>query len=268
MKYYFLSMSELANRGFINKRYDLLDLIRGITLLSMIAYHICWDLVFLFHLKGAFADFLVSDIGNLWQQSICWTFILLSGFCIPLSHHPIKRGIVVSLAGAVVTVVTLFFMPENIVVFGILSFLGSAMILVGLLYRYLIKVPAWAGLAVCSVLFYITRHVNDRHLHLFITSNMPIPEAFYANHLSSYFGFPHPQFSSTDYFSLIPWIFLFLAGMYLYLLLKKYGVLNAKAMQIRNRFLCFIGKHSLLIYLLHQPIGYALLLLLEKAGLL
>lgn len=252
----------------IRKRYDLLDLIRGITLISMIAYHISWDLIFIFHLKGAFARFFVSDAGNFWQQSICWTFILLSGFCIPLSHHPIKRGIIVTIAGSAVTLVTLFFMPENIVVFGILTFLGSAMILTGLLYRLLVKIPPWIGLIASGVLFYITRHVNGGHLQLFVIEHMPIPVDFYANHLSSYFGFPHPEFSSTDYFSLVPWIFLFLAGMYLCLVLKKYGVLKAKALQIKNRFLCFIGKHSLLIYLLHQPIGYAVLMLLDHVQII
>ena len=40
-----------------------------------------------------------------WQQSICWVFILLSGFCLPLGHHPFRRGAVVFGAGALVTAV-------------------------------------------------------------------------------------------------------------------------------------------------------------------
>ena len=55
-----------------------LDTIRGITLLSMMLYHTCWDLVFLFGKKiPGYSGFG----GYVWQQSICWTFILLAGFC-------------------------------------------------------------------------------------------------------------------------------------------------------------------------------------------
>ena len=59
-------------------RYALLDELRGLDLVSMMLYHGCWDLVNLF---GIQADWYYSLPGHLWQQSICWVFILLSGFC-------------------------------------------------------------------------------------------------------------------------------------------------------------------------------------------
>ncbi len=62
-------------------RYALLDELRGLDLLSMIGYHACWDLIFLF---GMSAAWYTGWQGHLWQQSICWVFILLSGFCLPL----------------------------------------------------------------------------------------------------------------------------------------------------------------------------------------
>ena len=97
-------------------RYALLDELRGLDLLSMIGYHACWDLIFLF---GMSATWYTGWQGHLWQQSICWVFILLSGFCLPLGHRPLRRGLIVSGAGVLVTAVTLLFMPEDRVVFGV-----------------------------------------------------------------------------------------------------------------------------------------------------
>ena len=64
-----------------------LDTLRGLTLISMIAYHACWDLVYLF---GKDWSWYRSEGAYLWQQSICWTFILLSGYCFHLGHHRVR----------------------------------------------------------------------------------------------------------------------------------------------------------------------------------
>ena len=122
-------------------------------------YHACWDMMFLF---GIWMDWYIGWPGRLWQQSICWVFILLSGFCVPLGHRTLKRGAQVFAAGALVTVVTLVFMPEDRVVFGVLTFLGSAMLLTGVLEPLLKKIPPAAGLAVSAVLFALTYHLDER----------------------------------------------------------------------------------------------------------
>ena len=59
-------------------RYALLDELRGLDLVSMMLYHACWDMMFLF---GIWMDWYTGMPGRLWQQAICWVFILLSGFC-------------------------------------------------------------------------------------------------------------------------------------------------------------------------------------------
>lgn len=81
-------------------RYALLDELRGLDLISMMLYHGTWDAVYLF---GVAVPWYAGTPGRLWQQSICWGFILLSGFCLPMGHHPVKRGAVVFGAGALVT---------------------------------------------------------------------------------------------------------------------------------------------------------------------
>lgn len=120
-------------------RYALLDELRGLDLVSMMLYHACWDMMFLF---GIWMDWYAGMPGRLWQQTICWVFILLSGFCVQLGHHTLRRGAQVFGAGALVTAVTLLFMPEDRVIFGVLTLLGSAMLLTGVLEPLLKKDPA------------------------------------------------------------------------------------------------------------------------------
>ena len=91
-------------------RYRLLDELRGLDLISMMCYHGLWDVVFLF---GGQLPWYTGMPGHLWQQSICWVFILLSGFCVQLGHHTLRRGAQVFGAGALVTAVTLLFLPED-----------------------------------------------------------------------------------------------------------------------------------------------------------
>ena len=166
-------------------RYALLDELRGLDLVSMMLYHACWDMMFLF---GIWMDWYAGMPGRLWQQTICWVFILLSGFCVPLGHHTLKRGAQVFAAGALVTAVTLLFMPEDRVVFGVLTFLGSAMLLTGLLEPLLKKIPPAAGLAVSAVLFALTYHLDERWLG-FGGLRLALPDAWYANYFTAFFGF-------------------------------------------------------------------------------
>ena len=64
------------NANAIRFRSGTLDSLRGLTLFSMIAYHLCWDLVYLRGLPWAWYNGFWAYI---WQQSICCTFILKPG---------------------------------------------------------------------------------------------------------------------------------------------------------------------------------------------
>lgn len=218
-------------------RCALLDELRGLDLISMMLYHGMWDLVYLF---GVRAPWYGSWQGELWQQSICWVFILLSGFCLPLGRHPVKRGAVVFGCGALVTAVTLIFMPADAVWFGVLTLLGSAMIITGLLEKWMEKVPPVVGLAGSMFLFYFTRYAADGYLQL------------------------------GHYFPLTPWLFLFWAGFYLHHLAER----TTQSLRPLRRSVCpplgWLGRNSLMLYLLHQPVIYGVLtmvfLLLRRGG--
>lgn len=237
-------------------RYALLDELRGLTLISMMLYHGMWDLVFLIGLQ---APWYIGMPGHIWQQTICWTFILLSGFCVPLGHKTVQRGAVVFGGGILVTLVTWIFMPADLVLFGILTFLGSAMMLTGLLRPLLDKVPAWGGMAVSAVLFLLTYEINQGTIGLPGVCLGSVPLGWYANNLTAFLGFPQPGFYSTDYFSLIPWLFLYWVGFFLHK-----AAVGREEMEALRHSVCpplgWLGRHSLLVYLLHQPIIYGLLM--------
>lgn len=243
-------------------RYELLDSIRGLVLISMIFYHACWDLVYLF---GKNWSWYQGTGAYLWQQSICQTFILLSGFCWSLGKKPAKRGLVVFLAGAIVSMVTILFLPNDRVVFGVLTLIGSCMLLMIPLHNILKKLPSAIGLVICSLLFLMTKKINYGYVGLKNLCTFNLPAGLYKGMIMTFLGFPSTDFYSTDYFSLFPWFFLFLSGYFLYGVLSRAG-----GGKIFNRYfvwgirpLTFLGKHSLLIYMLHQPVIYGILWLFD-----
>ena len=232
-------------------RLDTLDTLRGLTLVSMTAYHACWDIVYMFGVDWAWYR---SRGAFLWQQSICWAFLLLSGYCSRLGKHSLRRGAVVSAAGALVSAVTILFLPENRVFWGVLSLLGASMLLTALVKPYLSRVPAAPGLAAAFALFVLCYRVPERILGPF-----RLPDALYCNGFTACLGFPPRGFFSTDYFPLLPWLFLFWCGFFVYGLLSPD---DSRLWRVRLPALTVLGRHSLYVYLLHQPVVYASLSLL------
>lgn len=255
-------MKKNNNQNTAKIRYEKLDGIRGIALLNMIAYHTVWDLVYLYQVDWGWYK---SEGAYVWQQGICWTFIFLSGFCWSLGSHAWKRGITVFLGGAVITLVTLMVMPQNRVVFGVLTLTGSCMLLMNLFDRWLHRIPAIVGMAVSGLLFLLTRNVNEGYLGFEKWNFTRVPEMLYRDVFSTYLGFPHPGFYSTDYFALLPWGFLFVAGYFTYRFLSGKRIMRF----LENGVLLpveWLGKHSLGIYMIHQPVIYALLEVVFWAG--
>ncbi len=242
------------------KRYAMLDSLRGLTLISMIAYHTVWDMVYIFDVDWAWYE---SDIAYWWQQSICWSFILLSGFCWNFGRKKWKRGLLVFAAGIVISVVTLAAMPDERIIFGVLTFLGSAMLLMIPLDKVLRKCNPWLGAFVAASLFLITRNMNDMELGFEGLRIAGLPEGMYRGWLATYVGFTEPSFFSTDYFSLFPWMFLFTAGYFLYGIFQKkqwFGILEkGKCVPLE-----MLGKHSLIVYMIHQPLAYGVLWVVFK----
>jgi len=170
--------------------------------------------------------------------------------------------------GLLVTAVTIAVMPQNRVVFGVLTCIGSCMLLLIPLDKILRKIPAEAGVVLSFGLFVLTRNVNRGWLGFESWKLAALPGEWYRNLLTAYIGMPPRNFYSTDYFSLVPWFFLFVTGYYLYAVCRKYEWLGGRAWQIKLPVVDYLGKRSLLVYLLHQPIIYLVQELLRGAGLI
>lgn len=237
-------------------RYSVLDAIRGLALFSMILYHAVWDLVYIFHFPW---NWYQSTSAFLWQQSICFTFIILSGFCQPLGRHRTKRGLVVFFSGFLISAATILIMPQNRVLFGVLTLIGSCMLLILPLENILQKCSPVSGWILSILLFILIRISDWSSIGALIQPlriRHPLIDLFF-----SYLGLPSANFYSTDYFPLFPWIFLFLSGYYLYHIFLKWNLLR----YLKHSFLKpleWIGSHTLIIYMLHQPVLYGLFTLI------
>ena len=80
-----------------------LDLARALAILSMVAYHFSYDW---FVVLGGDGGWPGRGYIHLWQQSICWTFILVSGACGHFGRHNLKKGLILNLCGLLITAVT------------------------------------------------------------------------------------------------------------------------------------------------------------------
>lgn len=241
----------------MKKRYGILDNLRELTLISMILYHAMWDIVYIY---GVDASWYESQGAYIWQQSICWTFILLSGFCWSMGRHHLKRGLVVFGLSVIISVATLVVMPESRILFGVLSLIGTAMLVMIPLDKLLRKVNPFVGMIVAFLLFVVTRNVASGELGFENWHLAELPEGLYCNLFTAYLGFPDNSFYSTDYFSVIPWIFLYITGYFLYHIFERKNwlkIFTGKGIAP----LSFMGRHSLIIYALHQPIIYGVLYL-------
>lgn len=242
------------------KRFDLLDTIRGITLISMIIYHAMWDFVYIL---GFDWEWYRSIYAEIWQQLICWTFILLSGFCWQLGKKHLKRGLIVFGAGALTSLVTILFVPEDRVLFGVLTMLGSAMLIMIPLDKLLSKINSICGIVISFMLFAVFKNIQNGYIGFFSIKLFEMPDFLYSNYVSAYFGFPQKVFFSTDYFPLLPWIFLFITGYFIGRLFKEKQLFQ-KQLTYGIKPLSFIGRHSLIIYLVHQPVIYLFLVILPQ----
>lgn len=213
-----------------------LDAVRGLCLLLMIYCHIVYDLTELFAVVK-----LKDPTFYNWAMDYTGIFFLtLSGISVTLGNHPVKRGLTVIGGGMLCSIATYFlyrvdFAPKSILIyFGILHCLGVCM----LLWPLLRKLPFWVlGILGAGILLINLPPVKTDSLWL-------LP-----------FGIRPARWASSDYFPLVPYLGYFLIGSAAGKLLYK----NKKSLLPACSFfpipqLCFMGRHSLLIYLLHQPI--------------
>lgn len=238
-------------------RVVLYDELRGLMILSMLVYHLCYDLAELVELPGM--GWFDSAAADVWQLSICGTFLLISGACCTFSRSNLRRGLRLLGLGILLTVVTALFVPDQLIVFGLLHFLGVAVLLTTLLKPLLERIPTVGGIVGMLVLFLLTDHLYDGWFGLTPQLSIALPDCLYRSNWLCFLGFYGPDFFSSDYFPLLPYLFLFWAGV-----LFSRVQLPAWCYRSHCPPLALLGRNTLWIYLLHQPVLYAILWLIYR----
>ncbi len=233
----------------MTKRIWELDVFRGICILAMVLLHLLYDLQHLFGLlsgENAVLSFVMDWGGVL--------FFLLSGICVTLGRHPIRRGSAVLACGAAVSAVlweliALGFLDSRMMVyFGVLHCLGACMLLWPIFRRLPWPILFLFGAVFTAVGLSLTKKVFPTGIWLVPLGLMP------------------PGFVSADYFPLLPFLGFFLLGAVLGRTLYKNRTTLFPNANTANPLICFfsrIGTWSLPIYLLHQPVITGILTLLE-----
>lgn len=233
-----------------SKRIWELDAFRGLCVIGMVLVHFVYDLTELYRIIDWPYPVWFSFVKN-WGGLL---FLLLSGICVTLGSRSVRRGLIVFGCGLLVSAVTvgmylLDFAGKGIIIyFGVLQCLGTCMIL----WPLFKKLPWWALAAVGTVVIVLGSFFTGMESELKFL--MPL-------------GIIWPGFASSDYFPLLPNFGFFLLGAALgrTVYKKKESLLpGVSADRGILGFLCKCGKHSLWIYLLHQPVlsGICMLLML------
>ena len=167
------------------------------------------------------------------------------------------------IGGAIVSAVTIVVTPNLKIIFGILTLIGSLMIICHPLERLLRRCNAIIGAVVSFLLFSLTYGLQKRYIGFFTVKLLTLPEVIYRNYFTAYLGFPQWNFVSADYFPIFPWIFLFVTGYFVFRILNERNLLGFLVGR-RIPPLEFIGKHTLPIYMIHQPLIYGICWLIFK----
>ena len=229
------------------ERYREIDLARGIAVVMMITFHSAFDLNFF--------GILPLDISGGFLRALAYltasTFIFLVGLSFTISYARaaqrldrrdlalkyVRRGLTIFGYGLIITAVTWLFLPSVYIVFGILHFIGIAILIAPLFVRFNARNLIATGIA-CFIAGYA---ING------ITGPWPL----------LWLGIRPELFSSLDYVPLVPWFGLILIGMAcghrLYPDGRRGFPLPAGEPAFVRPF-GFLGRHSLIIYFLHQPI--------------
>ncbi|WP_291321478.1 heparan-alpha-glucosaminide N-acetyltransferase [Desulfonatronospira sp.] len=226
----------------MRQRFIIPDMVRGAAVLLMVGFHFCYNLQY----------FQVADIDitqdRFWtglRSIIVGTFIFIAGMSLHLSclkrsswlEHLYRQKLLAACA-LVVSLATYPIFPESWIYFGVLHFILTARLLgyafCGFLGLNLVMgcLAIWAGTALQSPLF-DPKWIN-------------------------WIGFSADKPFTEDYVPIFPWIGVFFLGMAAGKLFEQAARLNP-IIQSKNggpvaRVLAGIGRNSLAIYMLHQPV--------------
>ncbi len=247
----------------VYERFWEVDSLRGLAIIMMITYHFLFDLTFF----GIYPLDVYSGFLWIFARVTAFIFIFLMGVSMTLSSSRtkilgdnnkgelfrkyLKRGLKIFSLGMLITIVTFIFIPQEFIIFGVLHFIGISIILS---YPFL----------------------KRKYLNLYLGIGFIIIGIFLANFTFDFswliwLGFIPNNLNTVDYFPLIPWFGVVLIGLFLGGLLYKDYQRQFKIPDLSKtlfvKIFAFLGRNSLIIYLIHQPVLIILLYLLGAVNI-
>lgn len=254
-----MSTKTTAPKSADGKRIGLLDELRGFAVACMILYHGFYLFGEAFGFAGGVRlyEFFMPI-----QPLFAGLFIAISGISSRLSRSNALRGVKLLGIALGITLVTAVLLPLAgfdgfPIYFGILHCLSLCMLLFAAARPALNVIPSSAGLLLCIVLYALTMGIGNGYLGIAPGLKLELVPRLYELPYLFPFGIRTDAFFSADYFPLIPNVFVFLAGTYLGIFVKA-GRAPQWSYKTRVRFFAFLGKHALLVYVLHMPVIFVL----------
>ena len=221
-----------------------IDVIRGISILAMITFHFAFDMMYFGFAKS---DLIYQPDWRLFERMIAFSFLFIAGLSLSITHEArikwksfIRRYGVTAICAALISTVTYILFGNDMIRFGILH----AISLSGLISLLFLKLNSLSLVLLAVVIFSI---------------NTIMPKPLNGDYFWQWLIYTTNTPNSLDYRPIIPWITPFILGMALHQLFKKWGLLETgKAVTYRElSILSWLGRNSLAIYLVHQPILFA-----------
>lgn len=255
-------MESISNGKPIRQRIHLLDELRGFALLCMVFYHAFFAMAVLFKMElgnKLIAFFMPAE------PFFAVLFIGISGVSSRLSQNNWKRGVRLLGVALLITAATVgldsFFHVGATILFGVIHMLSLSILIFHFTKTGLDAISPLLGLCLFSFLFLMTYNIYYGYLG-WGALRITLPDSWYQTNFFFPFGLVNDAFYSADYFPLIPWLFIFIAGTYLGIWAQQ-GKFPAWTYRSRFPFLQWLGRHSLIIYILHQPVISGILFLLS-----
>lgn len=236
------------------KRIEIIDALRGLSILLMVIHHALYDAVYFL---GAPSWLFSNPVFDPLHYFFAGLFIFLSGVSCRFSHSNLKRGLVTFAAGWVVTLVT--YLVDNPAWFGILHLLGLSALLVGsaeLAFPKLLHGERSQKRDVARALVILASTI------LFVFMWSKVYDVSYNFKGFAWLGFIYPGYYSSDWFPLLPWFFVFTAGVAVggFVVERR---LPQKFYTAKVPFFAAVGRNTLAVYVLHQPVLYGVTMLIK-----
>lgn len=226
-----------------------IDFLRGLSIILVVCYHLLYDLGAYVGVQRffGFSTDLTTVAWTIAQYFFAGLFIVLSGTSSTLTRSNVRRGLRLLAVSLLVTAITYVFDPASAVWFGILQLLAVSILIFGAVFEKAkpVACAVWGVfvLGLGAALHFVKKGMTIRFDWL-------LP-----------FGIHSPDYSSFDYFPLIPWFGIFLIGA----AMGKSVYAPRQSLlpwDLPQTFVNAAGRHSLLIYIAHQPVILAVLYVL------